>query len=62
MDQMSPQQVVVPAAVSDYQKYMKHLDLMDQMIGYYIIEHREVIAICFTDGNKDDGACQKIRT
>ena len=34
------QQVVVPAAVADYQKYMKGVDLMDQMIGYYIINHR----------------------
>ena len=34
------QQVVVPAAVADYQKYMKGVDLMDQMIGYYIIQHR----------------------
>ena len=34
------QQVAVPAAVADYQKYMKGVDLMDQMVGYYIIHHR----------------------
>ena len=34
------QQVAVPAVVADYQKFMKGVDLMDQMIGYYIIHHR----------------------
>ena len=34
------QQVAVPAVVADYQKYMKGVDLMDQMVGYYIIQHR----------------------
>ena len=34
------QQVVVPAAVADYQKYMKGVDLLDQMVGYYMIHHR----------------------
>jgi len=33
------QQVVVPAVVASYQKYMKGVDLMDQMIGYYVIQH-----------------------
>ena len=32
--------MAVPAAVADYQKYMKGVDLMDQMVGYYIIHHR----------------------
>ena len=34
------QQVAVPAVVADYQKFMKGVDLKDQMIGYYIIHHR----------------------
>ena len=34
------QQVVVPAAVADYQAFMKGVDLLDQMVGYYIIHHR----------------------
>ncbi|KAK2183987.1 hypothetical protein NP493_288g03005 [Ridgeia piscesae] len=34
------QHVAVPAVVADYQKYMKGVDLMDQMVGYYIIQHR----------------------
>ncbi|KAK2182827.1 hypothetical protein NP493_334g00007 [Ridgeia piscesae] len=34
------QQVAVPAVVADYQKYMKGVDLMDQMVGHYIIQHR----------------------
>ncbi|KAJ8405604.1 hypothetical protein AAFF_G00315840 [Aldrovandia affinis] len=32
--------VVVPACLSDYQKYMKGVDLLDQMIGYYQFQHR----------------------
>ena len=27
------------AVVASYQKYMKGVDLMDQMIGYYVIQH-----------------------
>ena len=33
-------QVEVPKMVADYQKYMKGVDLCDQMVGYYILNHR----------------------
>ncbi|XP_056441941.1 piggyBac transposable element-derived protein 4-like [Gadus chalcogrammus] len=32
--------VVVPACLADYQKYMKGVDLLDQMVGYYGFQHR----------------------
>ena len=34
------QQVAVPASLADYQTNMKGVDLMDQMIGYYMMHHR----------------------
>ncbi|MEW8548513.1 MAG: transposase, partial [Candidatus Thiodiazotropha sp.] len=34
------QRVRVPKMVEDYQAHMKGVDLMDQMIGYYMIQHR----------------------
>ncbi|KAK0137988.1 PiggyBac transposable element-derived protein 4 [Merluccius polli] len=33
-------QVVVPTSLADYQKYMKGVDLLDQMVGYYGFQHR----------------------
>ena len=33
-------QVVVAASLADYQKYMKGVDLLDQMVGYYGFQHR----------------------
>ena len=33
-------QVVVPASLADYEKYMKGVDLLDQMVGYYGFQHR----------------------
>jgi hypothetical protein len=32
--------VHVPACLADYQKHMKGVDLLDQMVGYYQIHHR----------------------
>ena len=32
--------VRVPACLADYQKHMKGVDLLDQMVGYYQIHHR----------------------
>jgi len=32
--------VVVPKMLSDYQKNMKGVDLCDQMVGYYLLNHR----------------------
>ncbi|XP_052233052.1 uncharacterized protein LOC127845914 [Dreissena polymorpha] len=34
------QSVEVPKMLADYQKFMKGVDLSDQMIGYHIINHR----------------------
>lgn len=34
------QRVRVPKMLEDYQTHMKGADLMDQMIGYYMIQHR----------------------
>ena len=33
-------EVRVPACVSDYQKHMKGVDLLDQMVSYYQFQHR----------------------
>jgi hypothetical protein len=33
-------EVRVPACVSDYQKHMKGVDLLDQMVSYYQFKHR----------------------
>ncbi|XP_063757603.1 piggyBac transposable element-derived protein 4-like [Eleginops maclovinus] len=33
-------EVTVPACLSDYQRNMKGVDLLDQMVGYYTIKHR----------------------
>lgn len=35
-------EVEVPACLADYQKHMKGVDLLDQMVGYYLIEHRSL--------------------
>jgi hypothetical protein len=36
-----PHQVVeAPQALADYQLHMKGVDLMDQMVGYYLLNHR----------------------
>jgi len=32
--------VTVPKCLADYQRHMKGVDLMDQMVGYYLINHR----------------------
>ncbi|KAL2099439.1 hypothetical protein ACEWY4_005919 [Coilia grayii] len=32
--------VTVPACLADYQKHMKGVDLLDQMVGYYQFQHR----------------------
>lgn len=32
--------VVLPKMLSDYQKNMKGVDLCDQMVGYYLLNHR----------------------
>ena len=34
------QRVEVPKMLSDYQDHMKGVDLMDQMVGYYLLNHR----------------------
>ena len=33
-------EVTVPACLADYQRHMKGIDLLDQMVGYYQIQHR----------------------
>lgn len=33
-------EVTVPACLADYQKHMKGVDLLDQMVGYYLFNHR----------------------
>ena len=33
-------EVCVPACLADYQQHMKGVDLLDQMVGYYQIQHR----------------------
>lgn len=33
-------EVLVPSCLADYQKHMKGVDLLDQMAGYYQLEHR----------------------
>lgn len=33
-------EVSVPACLADYQRYMKGVDLLDQMVGYYLFKHR----------------------
>ena len=33
-------QIDVPKMLSDYQKHMKGVDLCDQMVGYYLLNHR----------------------
>ncbi|XP_060777628.1 piggyBac transposable element-derived protein 4-like [Neoarius graeffei] len=33
-------EVKVPACLADYQQHMKGVDLLDQMVGYYQIDHR----------------------
>lgn len=33
-------EVLVPRQLEDYQEHMKGVDLMDQMIGYYTLNHR----------------------
>ena len=38
--QACQRQVRVPKMVEDYQKHMKGVDLADQMVGYYMINHR----------------------
>ena len=39
---MASVEVEVPASLSDYQRHMKGVDLMDQMIGYYQFQHRSL--------------------
>ena len=39
-NQRQQEQVVVPSMLADYQLNMKGVDLCDQMIGYYILQHR----------------------
>lgn len=34
------QEVRVPECLADYQKHMKGVDLSDQMVGYYLLNHR----------------------
>lgn len=36
----SQREVEVPACLADYQKHMKGVDLLDQMVGYYQFQHR----------------------
>ena len=33
-------EVTVPACLADYQRHMKGVDLLDQMVGYYQIQHQ----------------------
>ena len=33
-------EITVPSCLADYQKYMKGVDLLDQMVGYYMFNHR----------------------
>ncbi|KAM4536507.1 piggyBac transposable element-derived protein 4-like isoform 1-T2 [Odontesthes bonariensis] len=35
-------EVEVPACLADYQQHMKGVDLLDQMVGYYTLEHRSL--------------------
>ena len=38
--QAQQQYVWEPQMLEDYQSYMKGVDLMDQIVGYYMIQHR----------------------
>ena len=35
-------QVIVPHMLQEYQDYMSRVDLLDQMVGYYLINHRSL--------------------